>query len=382
MTRAAMQWSRSMLLVLGVLGALASACGDDDDAGGVMGTDDDPFNNAPGGPIGAAGWGIPGKGGDSGSGGSSAVGSGGPNCPSGIARTSRVTPRVILVLDGSCSMSTPYPANGAQSASQCTNNQNSRWSALHDVLLGGDGVVRQLEGVVEFGVVIFGTEPSCPLTGEAIRPGLNNFNAINGAFPANAPPGRFTPTGPALEYVYENLIDTSIDPDGKEGPQIVLLATDGEPNSCENADANYGPSVDAVTGSRNLSVPVLTYVVSLADASGPFHDHLQELANIGAGGQGTLYSPNTPAELRAAIETLIGGSVGCDIALNGTVRTGEECKAKVTLNGDELECKGSDGWILTDPSHIRLQGSACEKLKSTPTAVLAANFACGTFMVM
>jgi hypothetical protein len=384
MTRAAMQQSRSALLVLGllgVLGALAGACGDDDEGDSVIGTDKDPFNNAPGGPLGAAGWGASGS--SSSSGGSSAVGSAGPNCPSGLARTSRITPRVILVLDGSCSMSTPYPANGAPSATNCGNNQNSRWSALHNVLLGEQGVVRQLQGVVEFGVVIFGTEPNCPLTGDAIRPAINNFETINRAFPANTPPGRYTPTGPALDYVYTELIDKSVDPDGHEGPQIVLLATDGEPNSCDNPDPNYDPSLDALRMSKTLGVPVLTYVVSLADATGPFHDHLQQLADIGVGGQGgTLYSPNTPAELRAALETLIGGAVGCDIMLNGMVTTGQECKATVTLNGDKLDCNGSNGWILTDPSHIRLQGSACDKFKATPTAVLAANFACGTFMVM
>jgi hypothetical protein len=382
MTRAAMQRSLSAWLVLGSLGVFAGACGDDDDGESVIGTEKDPFNNAPKGPLGAAGSGSPSSGSGSTTAGSGSPGTGGPNCPSGIARTSRVVPRVILVLDGSCSMSTPYPANGAPSATQCTNSQNSRWSALRNVLLGDTGVVRELGAVAEFGMVIFGTQPDCPLTGEAIRPGLNNFEAINRAFPMNSPPGQYTPTGPALEYVYEELIDTMIDPDAKEGPQIVLLATDGEPNSCGDAEPNYGPSVTAVTNSKNLGVPVLTYVVSLADATGPFHDHLQELANLGVGGNGTLYSPNTPAELRAAIETLIGGAVGCDIALNGTVRTGEECKAKVTLDGQELECKGSNGWILTDPSHIRLQGSACEQFKAKPAAVLAANFACGTFMVM
>jgi len=380
MTRAAMQRSLSVLLVLGALGVLASACGDDDDGDSVIGTDKDPFNNAPGGPLGAAGWGASGN--SSSGAGNSSVSGGGANCPSGIARTSRITPRVILVLDGSCSMSTPYPANGAQSATSCRNNQNSRWAALHNVLMGDQGVVRQLQGVVEFGVVIFGTEPNCPLTGDAIRPAVNNFEAINRAFPADTPPGQFTPTGPALDYVYTELIDRMVDPDGMEGPQIVLLATDGEPNSCENADPNYDPSVNALNMSRTLGVPVLTYVVSLADATGPFHDHLQQLADIGVGGQGTLYSPNTPAELRAALETLIGGAVGCDILLNGTVRTGEECKATVTLNGNELACNGANGWILTDPSHIRLQGSACDMFKASPTAVLSANFACGTFMVM
>ena len=368
----------SSWLVLGVLAGLLVACGDDDSSDG-SGMKGDPFGNAPNGdPFNSpkAGTGS----GSSGSSGSSAVGSGGPNCPSGIARTSRVTPRVILVLDGSCSMSTPYPANGARSASMCTNTPNSRWAALHEVLLGNNGVVRQLEGVVEFGVTIFGTQPRCPLAVEPINPAINNFNAINGAFPANAPPGMYTPTGPALDWVYENMVDRTSGPDTMEGPQIVLLATDGEPNSCDNPNTNYRPSVDAVM--KGAGYGAKTYVVSLADASGEFHDHLQELANIGNGGMGTLYTPGNPEELRAALELLIGGAVGCDIALNGSVRDGEECKGEVKLNDQKLECGGDNGWELTDRRHIRLKGSACDKLKATPNAVLSANFPCGIFMVM
>jgi hypothetical protein len=190
----------------------------------------------------------------------------------------------------------------------------------------------------------------------------------------------FTPTGPALDWVYENLIQGDRDPDAMQGPEIVLLATDGEPNSCDNPQTNYRPSVDAVNKGADLGVR--TYVVSLADATGQFHDHLQELANIGGGGQGRLYTPGSPAELRADLELLIGGTVGCDILLNGSVRDGEECKATVTLNGEPLECGDENGWILTDPRHIRLQGQACEKLKSNASAILSANFPCGVFMVM
>lgn len=380
MASAAMQRSLSAWFVRGALAAAlsAAACGDDPKEG-PAGSKDDPFGNAPSGdPFNGSKAGS-GAGSGSSMGGSSAVGSGGPNCPSGIARTSRVTPRVILVLDGSCSMSTNYPANGSQSASSCTNNPNSRWSALHDVLLGNNGVVRQLQGVVEFGVTIFGTTPKCPIAVDPIDPAVNNFDAINNAFPANAPPGMFTPTGPALDFVYENMIDRTSGPDQMEGPQIVLLATDGEPNSCDNAQTNYRPSVEAVR--KGADYGAQTYVVSLADANGQFHDHLQELANIGNGGQGKLYTPGSPAELRADLELLIGGAVGCDIALNGTVRDGEECKGVVKLNDQMLECNGNDGWVLTDRRHIRLQGSACDKLKATPNAVLSANFPCGIFMV-
>jgi hypothetical protein len=298
-------------------------------------------------------------------------------CADGLARTSRVTPRVILVVDGSCSMSTDYPASG-ESATECTNNGGSRWSALRRALLDGqNGVVARLDHVVEFGLVVFGTQRECPITGTPIDPALDNFERIDGAF-SQTPPGMFTPTGAALDWVYENMIlGPQVDRD--VGPEIVILATDGEPNSCGDAEPNYQPSVDALMKGTGLGVT--TYVLSLANATGPFHDHLAQLATIGGGSNSMLYEPNTPEQLAAALELLIGGAVGCDLALNGMIRPGMECEGSVKLNGEELDCGGDDGWVLIDSRHIRLQGDACDRLMGSNAAQLEANFPCGVFMV-
>jgi hypothetical protein len=297
-------------------------------------------------------------------------------CADGLARTSRVTPRVILVVDGSCSMSTDYPASG-QSATECDNNPNSRWSALRNALLGDQGVVTRLADVIEFGLVVYGTQPECPITGNPLDPALNNDQAIEQAF-SQVPPGMFTPTGAALDWVYENMIrGERLDSD--DGPEIVILATDGEPNSCGDAQTNYQPSVDALMKGQGLGVT--TYVISLANAAGEFHDHLQQLATLGGGANARLYEPGTPEELAADLGQLIGGAVGCDVALNGVITPGMECEGSVTLNGDALECNGDDGWVLIDSRHIRLQGDACERLMSTSSGLLEANFPCGVFMV-
>jgi von Willebrand factor type A domain len=300
------------------------------------------------------------------------------DCATGIARTSRITPRVVLVLDGSCSMSTNYPANGERSATMCTQNPNGRWAAVRNALIGQNGVVTRLDGVVEFGLAVFGTSPQCPIPATPIDPGLNNLQPIQAALP-DVQPGMFTPTGLALDWVYDNMFSTA-DVDAEPGPQILILATDGEPNSCDSADTNYQPSIDALNKGNMLGVT--TYVISLADAAGEFHDHLQTLANIGANtDQATLYTPATPDDLEADLELLVGGAVGCDVALNGQVDTDHTCEGVVTLNGNPVPCNDKDGWILPDARHIRLQGKACDTLKASKTAELDADFPCGIFMV-
>lgn len=313
-------------------------------------------------------------------------------CVEGKANASRVTPHVIFVLDGSCSMSTNYPANGAQSASECVDNPNGRWTALRRALLDPQsGVVPKLQKLVQFGVVVFGTQPACPIPGDPVRPALNNLDMIEAKMPM-VQPGMFTPTGPALQWVYDNVIDGG-NPDDNLGPQIVILATDGEPNSCDGSSgggrgqngggrgqqSNYQPSIDAVK--HGTTKDVTTYVISLADSSGSFHDHLQQLADLGhpgAGGQAQLYEPGSPAELTAALETLIGGAVGCDIAVNGEIKEGTECRGTVMLNGAAIGCDQPDGWKLLDSRHIRLQGNACKKLMDD-NALVEARFPCDTF---
>jgi hypothetical protein len=321
---------------------------------------------------------VAGKGGGTGTAGTD------PNrCVEGRANTSRVTPRVVLVLDGSCSMSTDYPANGMQSANSCVDNPKGRWAALRTALIDRQkGVVPKLQTVVQFGVAVFGTQPKCPIPGDPVRPALNTLAMIEAKMPT-VQPGMYTPTGPALEWVYENLIDP-VSPDGNTGPQIVILATDGEPNSCggggggNQVTTNYQPSIDAVK--KGTKKGATTYVISLADAAGAFHDHLQELANLGnpaANGAAKLYTPTSPDQLASDLQLLVGGAVSCDIALNGTIPVGTECSGTVSLNGVALGCNKADGWKLIDERHIRLQGPACKTLTDTNGSI-EARFPCAS----
>ena len=313
-------------------------------------------------------------------------------CANGRITALRVSPKVALVLDGSCSMSTDYPANGQESATECSSNPRSRWTALRSALIDPQrGVVPKLEKVVAFGVVTFGTRPSCPIPGNPIKPRLNSLAAISAELPM-VQPGQYTPTGPALDWVYENWIEAQ-GPDDPGAAQIVILATDGEPNSCggggmgrggmgQNGQAmtNYQPSIDAVK--KGTEKGATTYIISLADASGPFHDHLQELANLGnprAGGKAQLYEPANPDQLSKALETLAGEAVGCDIELNGSISRDDACNGEVKLDGKALKCDDPNGWTLVDDHNIRLQGSACDQLMKKNDASVEASFTCTGF---
>jgi hypothetical protein len=280
-------------------------------------------------------------------------------------------------------MSTNYPSDGQRDSSRCSDNPNGRWAAMRNALIAPqNGVVATLQGGVEFGVAVFGTQPMCPIPATPVDPALNNLAAISAALPA-VQPGMYTPTGLALSWVYDNMFTVATAPDAHPGPQLVILATDGEPNSCNSPTTDFQPSIDAVTQGQMKGIK--TYVISLAAASGQFHDHLQQLANIGAnepaGSNAPLYEPTTPADLAADLELLVGGAVGCELALSGSVLAGRECEGTVTLNGQALACNNADGWVLSDPRHVRLQGAACDKLKQSADALLDARFPCDVWIV-
>ncbi len=368
-----------------VLAVCALGCSSSKTKGGGGSAGSNPFGNV----TTTSGGGGTGSGAGAGTGNGATGVPGAGGCARGTAHASRVIPRVVLLVDGSCSMSSDYPSSG-RDATSCQANPNGRWAAIRKALIDPQtGVVTQLQGVVEFGLAVFGTQPTCPIPNNPVPLALNNLQAIQASLP-DVQPGMFTPTGPALDWVYTNMFDLSATPDQQVGPQLLVLATDGEPNDCTlmggfgGGSTNFQPSIDAVT--KGIGMGIRTSVISLAASNGQFHDFLQQLANIGAavpqgGMNAPLYEPTTPDELAADLQLLIGGAVGCDVALNGSVVMGRECEGTVTINGNKIPCDSPDGWILPDPRHIRLQGSACDTLKSSPDALLDASFPCGVFAV-
>jgi hypothetical protein len=171
--------------------------------------------------------------------------------------------------------------------------------------------------------------------------------------------------------------------DQELGPQIVVLATDGEPNNCVDTTRDFVSATNAAEAGRAKGIRM--YVISLADTTGEFTAHLQEMANIGAGNDraatppAQLYVPTNPTELAATLESIIGGAVGCDVVLNGSVAAGFECAGMATLNQTPLTCDDPNGWTLTDPRHVRLLGTSCDRFKADTSIQFHIQFPCDGF---
>lgn len=322
-------------------------------------------------------------GGDGDSGGGDGDGVGvfdGEGCAKADVNAERIKPIVWFVVDGSGSMRDDL--GGV-----------SRWSALRSALMDPDGVVDSLQSVVEFGMVlyngpggsiggIFGGGAACPQI-IIVPASLDNYGAINAAYPAEQLGGS-TPTHYGIEAARMQIMIPPASPDIVPGPAYIILATDGAPNDmCENSSASFASGLDAETyvidqTGLALSEDIKTFVISLAGGDVDLLGHLTDVTT--AGGTGTTpFEPATKQDLVDTLANIVGGAIGCEIVLDGTVTEGMECLGFVDLNGTRLGCDDPDGWRLISENTIELTGKACDDLMADDSLLLHADFPCDVF---
>ena len=139
---------------------------------------------------------------------------------------------------------------------------------------------------------------------------------------------------------------------------------------------------------------ITTFVISLAGNDPNLQAHLDQVAMHGdpLNPMAQTFNPMSPQDLVNALAAIVGGAVGCDIFLNGTVTQGQECRGFVKQSGVKLPCcQGNlcdgqavdppNGWMLKDPSTISLVGEACTSFLQSPDALIEAGFPCDVFVV-
>lgn len=301
-------------------------------------------------------------------------------------------PNVLLLVDRSGSMSEELA------------DDESRWVALRNALIDPtNGIVPRLQSNVNLGLALYtgpdrgfigrappdgGTSPDfieteeCPYLVE-VPIASNNAAAIQAAYvPEEIAPmsNGQTPTGDSLAAVVPTL--TALDPALYPGRKVIVLATDGEPDLCENGNDEAGGRLRSVTEVGNaFDQGITVFVISVGDQVG--EAHLRELANVGQGFPANdmterFYRANDAAQLEQAFEDIVTGVRACIVALDGTV-SGTGADGTVTLDGTPLVKDDPNGWRLNGPSEVELLGSSCELLKSGDHSI-DISFPCGVFI--
>lgn len=299
------------------------------------------------------------------------------DCPAIHFTPTRVTPSIEVVIDRSGSMSTSFGSNGG-----------TRSSVLLDALFNANtGAVTTTQTEVYFGLEMFsgsqstqahpcvdGPPGSLDTTGHVVTRALNNSTAM-ATLAGNAAnkPGGSTPTAAAIGQAYSDFI---ANPPPANSPPIIILATDGEPNSCSGG-ADMGNSVNQVASAFADALNIRTYVVglNLQDSI----TYLQAIANAGVGktSGAKYYNAESPQDLVDAVNSIITSAISCDLVINQMVDPASAPHAVVTLNGSTL-VYGTDWTLGSDKMTIHIQGAACATLKNTPGADVEATFPCGS----
>lgn len=283
--------------------------------------------------------------------------------------TSPVTPTVVLLVDQSGSMWDDFGGM-------------PRWVALENTLFDvATGVIKPLEDDVRFGLALYSSNGGnnggqCPILTE-LDPSFGNHAQLAATYAA-AMPINDTPTGESLAAVADKLADFP-----EDGPKIILVATDGEPDTCAVPNPQEGQPETIAAAQAAFANDIRTFVISVgAEVTDA---HLQELANAGAGlpvqgpDNAPFYKTLNPAELVSAFEAVIGGFVGCEFVLDGVVDLDLVCEGEVLLDGEPLEC-GED-WVLLDESTLKILGEACDTLADGELHTIDASWPCGAVSI-
>jgi len=300
------------------------------------------------------------------------------DCPAVHYTAKKVIPTVQLLLDQSGSMNDNYGGG------------LTRWQALQKSLIDPtNGVVKKLAPQVVFGATLYsGRDPAgsvCPELTSKPR-AINNFQAISDLLQTN--PIVNTPTAASINAV---VADFAANPPATGSPPIILLATDGLPDTCTDKNPPNATAQEAANQTSVVAAQAayaagikLFFLFIGNDAAGT---HPQQMANVGvgkaainpAGGNAPFYVATDPAALTAAFNTIIGNVVSCDLTLTGPVNQTDGPSGQVTLNGTNL-VYNTDWTLDPDGLTIHVIGSACTALKASANPVVDATFPCGAII--
>lgn len=274
-------------------------------------------------------------------------------------------PAVTVLVDQSGSMNQSYPNRGSG---------QSRWSLVHQALMDPKtGVVATLQHSVQFGLSFYTSYNgfsggACPVLSEVVS-ATDNYAAIAALYDQTYPADD-TPTGAAIEQVV-----TQIRGAGRKGPEVLLLVTDGDPDTCAQPDPQDGQLEAVNAASHAFQAGVRFYVLGVSsDISGA---NLQQLANAGQGkpldarwgvdanAAEPYQASSSVSGLTQQLQQILANLPLCEVELEREVLPDELGNGTVTLDGQPLQFGSADGFRQKDARHLQIVGKACDSLRNS-----------------
>jgi hypothetical protein len=266
---------------------------------------------------------------------------------------------VLLLIDQSQSMSFRF-------------GDSTRWGVLRDAIVDPErGLLASLDRTTKVGLMLytgrggFDNPLGCPLLTQ-VEAAFGNLDAVRSAYLGADPMrGGDTPTGESITQAAAALMNIP-----GTAPKYILLATDGEPDTCAQPKPSEGLPEALAAASAAFASGIRVYVLGVSDGLGAAR--LQQLANAGAGkdpslvygtdadAEPPLSASTDPDELAAQLRGIIGDARNCVIDLGTSVGSERALEGRLMLDGRALANDRRNGWTFLDNETLRLNGAACD----------------------
>ena len=282
-------------------------------------------------------------------------------CPAIHFTPTPTVPSIELLIDRSGSMATDL--GGV-----------TRYDAVREALVGAAGAVTTRTNDAYFGAALYSSDLPCP-TLYTVPRARDNHAAIDALFASQTPRGS-TPAAVAIDTITD---DFTINPPPRGSVPVIVLATDGAPNTCDGSSGGSSQAIEAARLAHTAGIRL--FVLGVGEEATT--THLQALANAGAGvvagePDAPYYATTEPQSLAAAFDTVITGVLTCELSIDGRIDPATAITGTVTLNGVPL-VYGKD-WLVIDGHTIRLLGTACATLDASPDPIVDASFPCAVVL--
>ncbi len=268
---------------------------------------------------------------------------------------------VLLLIDQSQSMSLPF-------------GESTRWDVLREAILNPDnGLLQSLDLNTRVGMMLytgqggFANAQGCPLITEVV-PRFANMNPVRTTYEVASPQFRGdTPTGESIDRAVAALQEIQ-----SAGPKYILLATDGEPDTCSQPKPSEGMPQALAALQNAVAQGIRVYTLGVSD--GILASRLQQLANAGLGKDPSLVygvdadaaepltASSDPRQLANQLAGIIGDVRTCTIDLGTEVGTQRTLDGRLVLDGKVLANSATEGWTFVDDRTVEIHGAACDQI--------------------
>jgi hypothetical protein len=268
---------------------------------------------------------------------------------------------VLLLIDQSQSMTLPF-------------GDSTRWDVLREAILDPEsGLLQSLDLNTRVGMMLytgqggFANAQGCPLITEVVAR-FGNVEQVRATYEGASPRrGGDTPTGESIDRAVAALQEIQ-----SAGPKYILLATDGEPDTCAQPKPSEGMPEALAAAQNAFAAGIRVYTLGVSDGIGAAR--LQQLANAGLGKDPALVygvdadavepltASSDPRQLATQLKGIIGDVRSCIVDLGTQVGTERTLDGRLVLDGKVLANSARDGWTFIDDRTVEIHGGACDQI--------------------